>query len=245
MKQSDLKKAFLDTIPVLTGYVVLGIGFGIILNTRGYGAGWALAMSLFIYAGSLQYVAIDLLSGGASLLTTALTSLMVNARHLFYGISMIDRYKGAGRRKLYMMFGLTDETYSLVCQDPVSADPAVRAERHRYYFTVSLFNQCYWVAGSVIGSLLGAVIPFNTEGIDFALTALFVTIFTEQWLSTKDHRPALIGLGASAACLLVFGADRFLIPAMIVITLLLTGLRSSVEGCKTAEGSKPAEGGDA
>ena len=230
MKPAELKKAFLDTIPVLTGYLVLGIGFGIILKTRGYGVGLALAMSLFIYAGSLQYVAIDLLTGGASLLTTALTSLMVNARHLFYGISMIDRYKGAGRKKLYMMFGLTDETYSLVCQDPVSADPAVRAERHRYYFTVSLLNQLYWVTGSVIGSLLGSVIPFNTEGIDFALTALFVTIFTEQWLTAKDHRPALIGLGASAACLLVFDAGSFLIPAMLVITLLLTGLRSSVEG---------------
>ena len=230
MKPAELKKAFLDTIPVLTGYLVLGIGFGIILKTRWYGVGLALAMSLFIYAGSLQYVAIDLLTGGASLLTTALTSLMVNARHLFYGISMIDRYKGAGRKKLYMMFGLTDETYSLVCQDPVSADPAVRAERHRYYFTVSLLNQLYWVTGSVIGSLLGSVIPFNTEGIDFALTALFVTIFTEQWLTAKDHRPALIGLGASAACLLVFDAGSFLIPAMLVITLLLTGLRSSVEG---------------
>ena len=234
-----LKKAFLDTVPVLTGYVVLGIGFGIILKTRGYGAGWALAMSLFIYAGSLQYVVIDLLTGGASLLTTALTSLMVNARHLFYGISMIDRYKGAGRKKLYMMFGLTDETYSLVCQDPVSEDPAVQRERHKYYFTVSFFNQCYWVTGSVIGALLGSVIPFNTEGIDFALSALFVTIFSEQWLSTRDHRPALIGLGASAVCLLIFGAGSFLIPAMIVITLLLTGLRSSVEG------RRPGKGGEA
>jgi 4-azaleucine resistance transporter AzlC len=228
-RKSDLKKAFLDTVPVLTGYVVLGIGFGIILKTKGYGAGWALAMSLFIYAGSLQYVVIDLLTGGASLLTAAFTSLMVNARHLFYGISMIDRYKGAGRKKPYLMFALTDETYSLVCQDPVSSDPSERAVRHRYYLTVSFFNQCYWVAGSVIGSVLGAIIPFNTEGIDFALTALFVTIFVEQWLSAKDHRPALAGLGASLVCLFVFGPGSFLIPAMIAITLLLTGMRSSIE----------------
>ena len=225
-----LRKAFLDTIPVLTGYVVLGIGFGIILKTKGYSTAWALAMSLFIYAGSLQFVVIDLLAGGAGLLTTALTSLMVNARHLFYGISMIDRYKGAGKKKPYLMFALTDETYSLVCSDPVSEDPAVRKERHRYYFLVSLMNQCYWVSGSVIGAFLGEVIPFNTEGIDFALTALFVTIFVEQWLSTKDHRPALVGLAASAACLLVFDAGSFLIPAMIVITLLLTGLRPKIEG---------------
>ena len=229
-KKNLMRKAFVDTIPVLTGYVVLGIGFGIVLTTRGYSPLWALAMSLFIYAGSMQYVAIDLLTGGASLVTTALTTLMVNARHLFYGISMIDRYKGAGLKKLYMMFALTDETYSLVCQDPVSGNPKVQAERHRYYLTVSFFNQCYWVSGSVIGALLGAVIPFNTEGIDFALTALFVTIFVEQWLSTKDHRPALVGLGASAVCLLAFGADSFLIPAMIAITLLLTGLRGKIEG---------------
>lgn len=225
-----LKKAFVDTIPVLTGYVVLGIGFGIILTTRGYSVLWALAMSLFIYAGSLQYVVIDLLTGGAGILTAALTSLMVNARHLFYGISMIDRYKGAGAKKPYLMFALTDETYSLVCRDPIETDEEVRRQRHRYYFTVSWMNQCYWVTGSVIGGLLGDIIPFNTEGIDFALTALFVTIFAEQWLTTKDHRPALIGLGVSAACLLIFGAGNFLIPAMIVITLLLTGLRRSVEG---------------
>jgi len=244
MKQNSelLKKAFLDTIPVMTGYVVLGIGFGIVLETKGYGVGWALAMSLFIYAGSMQYVAIDLLTGGASLLTTALTTLMVNARHLFYGISMIDRYKGAGPKKLYMMFALTDETYSLVCQDPLEEDPKARAERHRYYITVSFFDQIYWVSGSVIGSLLGAVIPFNTEGIDFALTALFVTIFVEQWLSTKDHRPALVGVVASVICLVIFGADSFLIPTMIVITLLLTGLRKSIEGpSAAADGTKGGE----
>ena len=163
-------------------------------------------------------------------MTTALTTLMVNARHLFYGVSMIDRYKGAGLKKLYMMFALTDETYSLVCQDPIAEDEEVRAERHRYYLTVSFFNQCYWVAGSGIGAMLGAVIPFNTEGIDFALTALFVTIFVEQWLSTKDHRPALVGLLASLVCLMIFGAGSFLIPAMIAITLLLTGLRGKIEG---------------
>lgn len=233
-KTEPLKKAFIDTIPVLTGYIVLGIGFGIILETKGYGVIWAFAMSLFIYAGSLQYVLIDLLTGGASLVTAALTSLMVNARHLFYGISMIDRYKGAGRKKLYMMFALTDETYSLVCSDPVESDPAKREERHRYYLSVSFFNQIYWVTGSVLGSLLGAIIPFNTEGIDFALTALFVTVFVEQWLSTKDHRPAIIGVAASVICLVFFGADSFLIPTMILITILLTGLRGSVERGKEA-----------
>ncbi|MGN0658795.1 MAG: AzlC family ABC transporter permease [Emergencia sp.] len=231
----ELKTAFRDTIPVMTGYVVLGIGFGIILRTKGYGALWALAMSVFIYAGSLQFVAVDLLAGGASLLTTALTSLMVNARHLFYGISMVDRYKGAGKKKLYMMYALTDETYSLVCRDPAEADMSAK---HRYYFTVSLLDQIYWVSGSVAGSLLGSVLPFNTEGIDFALTALFVTVFTEQWIGTKEHRPALCGIGASVLCLLVFGSERFLIPAMVLITLILTGLRRSIEGKRVKGGGE-------
>lgn len=223
-KIQNIKKAFVDTIPVMTGYVVLGIGFGIVLGTKGYGVGWAFAMSFFIYAGSLQFVAIDLLAGGAGLLTTALTALMVNARHLFYGISMIDRYKGAGKKKPYMIFALTDETYSLVCSDPLEED---MRPRHRYYFLVSLFDQCYWVAGSVIGSLLGQIIPFNTEGIDFALTALFVTVFVEQWLSTKKHGPALVGVGASVVCLIIFGAGSFLIPAMVLITAALTFMRKS------------------
>lgn len=217
-KSSTIKKAFIATLPVLVGYIVLGIGFGILLNSKGYGVLWAFAMSLFIFAGSMQYLAIDLLSGGASLITAALTTLMVNARHLFYGISMIDKYKNTGRKKPYLIFSLTDETYSLNCSElPDDIDnPSL------YYLIVSLFNQCYWVAGSVIGSLLGNIIPFSTEGIDFALTALFVTVFVEQWKSTKNHRPAIIGLFCSIICLVVFKADNFLIPTMILITLILT-----------------------
>ena len=181
-------------------------------------------MSFFIYAGSLQFVAIDLMTGGAGLISTALTALMVNARHLFYGISMIDRYKGAGGKKPYMIFALTDETYSLVCTDPVQED---MRPRHKYYFLVSLFDQVYWVAGCVIGSLLGMIIPFNTEGIDFALTALFVTVFVEQWLTTKNHGPALVGLAASVICLVIFGTGNFLIPAMVLITVALAFMRKS------------------
>lgn len=226
MDKQLIKKAFIDTVPVMTGYLVLGMGFGIILKTKGFGVLWALAMSTFIYAGSMQFVAIDLMTGGTSLAVTALTTLMVNARHLFYGISMVDRYKGAGREKPYMIFALTDETYSLVCSDGPEED---ETSRHKYYFTVSLMNQIYWVTGSVCGSLLGSVIPFNTEGIDFALTALFVTVFVEQWLTTRNHKPALAGLGTSVLCLVIFGADNFLIPAMILITVILTLMRKSQE----------------
>lgn len=213
-----IKRAFLDTIPVMAGYLVLGFGFGIMLKSAGYGIAFAFIMSLSIYAGSMQYVAVSLLTGGASLITTALTTLMVNARHLFYGISMLDRYKGVGKRKAYLIFALTDETYSLVCHD----NPMVKDEdRKNYYLLVSMFDHIYWIAGSVLGAVAGTVLKFNTEGIDFVLTALFITIFVEQWLSTKKHIPALIGVGASVVCLALFGADKFLIPAMLVIALLL------------------------
>ena len=207
----------------MAGYLVLGMGFGILLRTKGYGPWWALAMSGFIYAGSMQYLAIDLLTGGASLITAALTTLMVNARHLFYGVSMIEGYKGMGKKKPYAIFALTDETYSLVCQDDKHQ---TTEERHRYAFWVSLLDQCYWVSGSLIGALLGQIIPFSVEGIDFSLTALFVTVFLEQWLSTKDHASALIGVIASVSCLVIFGADGFLIPAMITILIALTILRA-------------------
>ena len=153
--------------------------------------------------------------------TTALATLTVNARHLFYGLSVVDKYRGAGAKKPYMIFALTDETYSLVCGE----DLPEGINRHTYYFLVSLLNQIYWVSGSVIGSLLGSVLPFSTEGIDFALTALFVTVLVEQWMSTKDHAAAVIGIAASIVCLIIFGADFFLIPAMILITLLLTVMR--------------------
>ena len=217
--KKDIKKALRDTLPVLSGYMVLGMGFGVLMQTNGYGFWWVFAMSALIYAGSMQYLAVDLLLGGASLISAALTTLMVNARHLFYGISMVDRYKGTGRKKPYLIFALTDETYSLVCS---GNEDMSEGERHRYYFLVSVFNQIYWVFGSLIGALLGEIIPFSTEGIDFALTALFVTVFVEQWKSTKEHTPAIIGVVASVVCLLVFGAGDFLITAMLLITLFLS-----------------------
>lgn len=218
MKQV-LKSAFLATVPVLTGYLVLGFGFGIVLKANGFGVILALVMSLAIYAGSMQYVAIGLLTGGASLITAALTTLMVNARHLFYGVSMLDKYRGTGKRKPYLIFALTDETYSLVCRD----DPNIPEERRGdYALAVSVLNHIYWVTGSVLGAVAGSLLTFNSEGIDFALTALFLTVFLEQWLSTEKHAPALIGVGVSVLCLVIFGSESFLIPTMLVIALLLS-----------------------
>lgn len=218
MKKSAVRAAFLDTVPVMAGYLFLGFGFGIVLYQSGYGVLWALTMSLFIYAGSMQYLTVSLLSGGAGLLTAAMTTLLVNARHLFYGISMVDTYKGAGKKKPYMIFALTDETYSLVSQNQMPDG----VSRHSYCFLVSLFDQIYWVVGSVVGSVAGSVLPFNFEGIDFALTALFVTIFVEQWLSTDNHKPAIIGVAATALCLALFGRDLSLIPSMVIIAVSLT-----------------------
>lgn len=234
VRREDIRKAFIASVPVMAGYIVLGAGFGIVLETKGLGLIWALAMSVFIYAGSMQYVAIELITGGASLITTALTTLMVNARHLFYGISMVDKYKGAGKKKPYLIFALTDETYSLVCSDESVKDVN---NKYLYYFTVSLLNQIYWITGTVIGSLSGRMINFSTEGIDFALTALFVTIFTEQWISEKNHGPAIAGLASSILCLVVFGKDNFLIPAMCCIVAVL-GFMRKMQGKAECDGKE-------
>ena len=221
-----VKQAFVTSIPVMAGYVVLGIGFGILLHDAGYGVVWSFAMALLIYAGSMQYVGVSLLAGGASVITAILTTFMVNARHLFYSISMIERYQQAGKYKPYLIFALTDETYSLLCdgKTPEGADP------DKYRFLVSLFDQCYWVAGCVLGSILGAALPFSTAGIEFSMTALFIASFTQQWLTSHEHTPAVVGLAGSLACLALFGPDNFLIPAMLVITASLTALRPRLAG---------------
>ncbi len=235
-----LKQAFIDTIPVMTGYLVLGFGFGIIIKVNGFGILHAFLMSAFVYAGSMQYAAIGLFTSGASLITVALTTLMVNARHLFYGISMIDKYKNTGIKKPYLIFALTDETYSLVCTD----NPKIEEkDRKKYYLLVSILNHLYWILGSLIGAFVGSVVKFNSEGIEFALTALFVTVFVDGWLNAsksnqekysfkhtvKNHFPAIVGVLASALCLIIFGKNNFLIPAMLIIALALSLYPSNKE----------------
>ncbi len=211
-----IRRAFLDTLPVMSGYLVLGFGFGILMKVSGFGILLTFAMSFLVYAGSMQYAAVGLLTGGASLLTIAFTTLMVNARHLFYGISMLDRYRGIGKQKPYLIFGLTDETYSLVCRKTPDDQFGT------YSTLVTLYNHLYWVSGSVLGAVVGSLIHFNGEGIEFALTALFLTVFLEQWMSSKRHTPALIGVLVTTWCLLLFGNEQFLIPSMLIIALLLS-----------------------
>lgn len=224
MNKMTMKYAFKQSLPVMAGYLVLGMGFGILLKTKGYGVAWAFFMSLFIYAGSMQYVTINLLAGGATVLSAALVTLMVNARHLFYGISMIERYRNTGPYKPYLIFGLTDETYSLVCSGNVPEG----VDEKKYFFVLTFLNQCYWIIGSVVGSLLGNLITFNTAGIEFSMTALFLVVFVEQWKSVKNHISAVVGVGISVVCLLIFGAENFLIPTMIAIMVILTILRKKL-----------------
>ena len=213
------KQAFIATIPVLTGYLALGFGFGILLDAAGFSIPLALIMAITMYAGSMQYVGVSLLASAAPLLTVAITTLLVQARHLFYGITLIDKYRSVGPRKLYLMFGLTDETYSLICRD----HPGVPAEEKKnYYLFVTLLDHIYWISGCVLGAAVGSLVSFNSEGIDFVLTALFLTIFVEQWLSTKKHIFAIVGVAVSAVCLIIIGGENFLIPAMLIIALVLS-----------------------
>lgn len=226
--KSTVKKALIDTLPVTMGYIVLGFGFGIIMKAGGYGIILSLSMSVLIYAGSMQYAAISLFGAGASLVTIAFTTLMVNARHIFYGISMLDKYRGTGSAKPYLILSLTDETYSLVCGE-LGLD---ESQQKRYYVLTSVFNHCYWIIGTAAGLLVGSLISFNTEGIDFALTALFVTVFLEQWLTAKKYVPALLGVCTSVICLYIFGAEKFLIPSMLIIALLLSVYKDGEKGEK-------------
>ncbi len=215
-----VKKAFGKTIPVMAGYLVIGTGYGVILGVNSFSFITSFSMSLFIYAGSMQFVAVPMMMSGASFVSVLLTTFMVNARHVFYGISMIEKYKGAGLKKLYMIFSLSDETYSLVCSSDASSK-----DYHWESFFISLLDQLYWVAGTVIGYLAGSFVSFDASGVDFAMTALFITVFLEQWMSSDTHIPSVSGLLASVICLVAFGKDGFLIPAMCMIVFFLLFFR--------------------
>lgn len=234
LNKETLAFSFRTSLPVMAGYIVLGTGFGILLAEKGYPAWWALIMSVTIYAGSMQYIGADLLSGGATIIVTALMTLMVNARHLFYGISMLGKYKDTGKAKPYLIFALTDETYSLVCDAKIPD----KVDRNTFYLLVSAMNQCYWIIGSVIGAVVGNALAIDLSGIDFSMTALFVIIIVEQWESSENHLSAIIGALTAIVCLLIFGADNFLIPTMIFITIGLFVFRRFIESNTAKEAEK-------
>lgn len=227
MKKS-LKYAFPLTIPIMAGYIFLGTSFGLLMTSQGYSIAYPILMSVVIYGGSMQFAALGLFSAAFNPIGAFMLTVMVHARHIFYGITMLKPFNQLKQTKLYTMFALTDETFSLL----VSLAPPPEYDKSWVYFHISWLNQVYWILGTIIGAVLGSNISFNTEGIEFVLTALFIVIFIDQWLSTSNHRPALVGVGSSLACLILFGPGQFMIPAMIVIILLFSWIYSRKVGVK-------------
>lgn len=219
------RRAFPYTIPVLTGYLFIGIAFGVMFAEKGYNFLWAGLMSLLVFAGSGQYLAVNFFVPGFSIVQVVFLTLMVNIRHIFYGISLLEKFKGMGLRKWYMVFGLTDETYSLLCTTKVPYG----LEEDKFIFAIATLNQSYWVIGTIIGSLMGTYIPFNSEGIDFAMTALFVVIFVEQWMERKNRIPELIGVGCAIMSIAIFGVAQFVLPSMVCMVLILVVSRKKLE----------------
>ncbi|CAM3560971.1 MULTISPECIES: azaleucine resistance protein AzlC [Saccharibacillus] len=231
------RAAFPVTVPILAGFAFLGIAYGVFMNVSGFGVGYTFLMSLLIFAGSMEFVAVGLLLGPFNPLGALLLTLMVNARHLFYGLSMLEKYKGTGWKKPYLIFGMCDESFSI----NYSANIPQNIDRGWYLFFVTLLNHLYWVAGATVGGLLGSFVRFDLAGLEFVMTALFVVIFVEQWMKQKVHHSAIIGIGVSAASLILFGGERFIVPAMIAILAVLTLTRKASER-KAAEAE---EGGRA
>ena len=218
----SIKTALRDSLVILPGYLVLGIGFGVLMDTKGFGLLHSFLMAVFIYAGSMQYVGVELLASAASYLMVFIMTIMVNIRHLFYGIGMLDKYKDLKKHKLYDIFALTDETFSIACNRKMSG-----LNKEDYYFYLSLFNHCYWITGCVLGSILGDVLPFDFRGIEFSMTVLFIVIVIDQWEKNKDHTPVVLSFIASIACLIYFGRDNFLIPSMALIIVILFIVRKA------------------
>jgi 4-azaleucine resistance transporter AzlC len=219
-----VKVAFPHTIPVLTGFLFLGMAYGILMSERGFSWYWIFLTSVVVFAGALQFVGIVLLTSVFDPFNAFLLALAINARHLFYGISMLEKLSGTGKIKPYLIFGMCDETFSILC----SAQPPQDVSKKFFMLSVTMLNQSYWVIGGVLGGLIGPLLTFNTYGIDFVMTAFFIVIFINQWKAQKKHSPAIIGLGASAVCLVIFGADNFIIPSMILIVACLIFFRKKL-----------------
>ena len=225
LKWNALKAAFPYTIPIFAGFWFLALTYGIYMNVSGFSFWYPMAMSAIIYGGSLEFVTVSMLLSPFAPVQTFLMTLMIQARHLFYGISMLDKYKHLGAKKLYIIYAMCDETFSV----NYTAKIPDGVDRGWFYFFVSLLNQIYWVSGATIGGLLGSLIHFDTTGLDFIMTAMFVVIFMEQWMKEKHHFSELIGLIAVVGCLLIFGADNFMIPTMVCILAALSFLKKPIE----------------
>ena len=227
-KYSTIKRSFLAafpyTIPILAGFLFLGITYGIYMNVSGFSFIYPMLTSMLVFAGSAEFILVNMLLGAFDPIQTFLMILMINARHLFYGISMLDKYKGTGKKKLYLIFGMCDESFSI----NYTADIPSNVDKGWFMFFVTLLNQLYWVSGATLGGIFGSFIEFDTKGLEFVMTAMFIVIFLDQWLKEKNHFSAVLGISASVLCLIIFGADRFIIPSMIIILTALTLLRNPV-----------------
>lgn len=225
MRRKALKAAFPCTIPIMTGFIFLGAAYGIYMNASGFSFVYPLFMSMLIYGGSLEFIAVEMLLSPYAPLQVFIMALLIQARHLFYGLSMLDKFKGLGWKKFYLIYGMCDETFSINYTAEIPED----VDRGWFMFFVTLLNQFYWVASATTGGIIGSLLKINTDGISFVMTAMFVVIFMDQWLKEDQHISSLIGLGVSLICLLIFGPDSFMIPTMITIVLLLTVLRRRLE----------------
>lgn len=225
-KVESFRFAFQQTIPVMLGYIFLGMAFGLMLNNAGYHYLWAFAISLCVYAGSLQFLMVTLLSGGAGILYSAMMTFFINGRHIFYGLSLVEKYRKMGKKYPYMVFSLTDETYSILCRTKVPEG----LDENQVMFTVSLLNHCYWVLGSLAGGLAGQFVTFNTRGIDFSMTALFAAIVVEQWQDKKNRIPVMTGLVLSIIFLVLLGSDRFILPSLTLSVFILLSVRTHLGG---------------
>lgn len=225
MKTKALKAAFPYTIPILTGFLFLGISYGIYMRALGFSAVYPIFMSMLIFAGSMEFVTASMLLSGFNPLGAALLTLMVNARHIFYGITMVTKYKNVGKKKWYLIFGMCDESFSINC----SVDVPEEIDKGWFYFWVTVLNQSYWVLGATCGALLGSLVTFDSKGLEFVMTALFVVIFLDNWLKEKKHFSSLLGLAISVVCLILFGAEKFLVPTMCVIFLVLSLVKPLLE----------------
>lgn len=229
MKKKAFRAALPYTLPICVGFLFLGMSYGFLMRSRGFSFVCPMLMSLFIYAGSMEFVTVELLLSAFDPLAAFLLALMVNARHLFYGISMLEKYRNVGAKKLYLIYGMCDESFSINC----AVTPPEGVNRGWFMTFVTLLNQIYWVTGATAGALLGYVIHFDTTGIEFVMTALFVVMFLNQWEDGSHHASALTGLACSLACLLLFGSGAFLLPAMLLITVcFLLRYRREKEGAK-------------
>ena len=217
--------AFPNTIPILAGFLFLGIAYGIYMNQSGFKFYYPMFMSFIIFAGSVEFATVSWLLGSFDPVNIFFLTLMINARHLFYGLSMLEKYNIPGWKKLYLIYGMCDESFSINATIDVPKD----IDKGLFMFFVTILNQIYWVAGATIGGIFGSFIPFDTKGLEFVMTALFVVIFLENWLKEKDHSASVIGLFISFICLMIFKGTNFIIPSMIIILSILTLLRGRLQ----------------